>query len=259
MSPLFGMLDWIALTVWLGLWIGYLIFSDVHARGRISLVGSLYPIRRLWMRQTLQRQNRIQDAALLGNLMHSATFFSSTTLLILGGILAALGTLDKGLGAVTNLPWIVGLPFAAKQSAALLEAKTFVMLLIFVHAFIRFTWSLRQFNVVCMVMGALPSYPGCGQDPEAIAMADNAAALSELAGDHFAHGLRSYYNAVPVLLWFVHPLLMLASALIITGVIYYMDFRSDTVKTLGLPGTGISPYDVSVTSPPATHLDPSDT
>ncbi|TAK91510.1 MAG: DUF599 domain-containing protein [Burkholderiaceae bacterium] len=218
--------DLFSLLLWLGCWLGYLWFAHVRAQSRASLLSTLRTYRKLWLRNTLERDNRIADASLVHNLMQSATFFSSTTLLIMGGLLAFLGASEK------NLDLLSSLPFAKQQTESLLEIKVLVMLLIFVHAFLRFTWSVRQFNVVCIFIGAFPNDENRMQDPAALDMAERAGNLAGYAGEHFTQGLRSYYYALPVMLWFINPLLFVLASVTITLVVYFMEFHSSTVAAL---------------------------
>jgi uncharacterized membrane protein len=221
--------DWLVLLFWLAQWVGYVYWAERSSNHRPSLIGSIHPLRHLWMRNSLQRENRIADASLVGNLMQSSTFFSSTTLLILGGLVALLGTAEKGVNIVSSIP------FAVRPTYEAVEFKTVVMLFVFVHAFIRFTWSLRQFNVVCIVIGALPARASPEQHKgTTAALVETGTRLSEIAGGHFTQGLRSYYYSVPVLLWYVNAWLFAAASLTITVAIYYMEFRSATVAALAL-------------------------
>ncbi len=68
--------------------------------------------------------------ALLSNLMNSATFFSSTTLLALGGLMALFGSVEKSAEIIESLP------FAQRTSQALLEAKVISLILLFVYSLI---------------------------------------------------------------------------------------------------------------------------
>ena len=54
----------------------------------------------------------------------------------------------------------------------------------------------------------------------------------ELAGDNFIKGLRSYYFAIPVLGWFVHPWLYIIGSLGVSATIYWMDFHSKTLEAM---------------------------
>ena len=80
--PDFQVLDRIALAVFVLGWLGYGPF--IHAfRTRPSITSRMGDVRRAWMFAMLGRDNRIIDASLIGNTMHSATFFASTTMIAL--------------------------------------------------------------------------------------------------------------------------------------------------------------------------------
>jgi uncharacterized membrane protein len=219
-----GTLDWIGLALLVALWSGYSVWAARAQTHAPSLMTSLARYRRVWMREAYRRENKMTDVALTGSLMQSATFFSSTTLLILGGLFAVLGTVEKSAELVRSLP------FATRTSQELLEMKALALTLVFVYAFFRFTWSMRQFNLVNILIGAFPA-----QREHQVAddrMIEQAARLNELAGRNFTHGLRSYYYAVPLMLWLINPWLLAIGAVVITGVTWYMEFRSPTVRAL---------------------------
>jgi uncharacterized membrane protein len=219
-----GRVDFVGLALWALLWIGYVAWAALATRRGPSLMSSLARYRRAWMRQAYLRDNRITDVALVGSLMQSATFFSSTTLLILGGLFALLGTIEKSAEVVASLP------FATRTTQDLLEVKALALTLVFVYAFMRFTWSLRQFNLVSIVLGAYPSQrEHLVPDDRLI---DQAGRLNELAGANFTQGLRAYYFAIPLLLWLINPWLLAAGSIAITAATWYMEFKSATVRAL---------------------------
>lgn len=236
-------LDWAALAVWAALWLGFSWFARSRGPGAGDLNAIMARYRHVWMRLSWRRENRITDIALMGNLMHSATFFSSTTLLVLGALFAFLGTVEQVPDVVET---VSKLPFAARTSQHLLEAKAFALTLVFVYALLRFTWALRQFNLCCILIGAFggdPDAPRAGGAPSAGPSLEaeqtlRAGRLNELAGVNFAQGLRAYYFSVPLLAWLINPWLMLASALLITLATYYMEFRSATVRVLAAADSG---------------------
>jgi len=47
----------------------------------------LHNVRVLWMRSMLMRDNRIADSSLIGHVIHSASFFASTSLIAIGALL----------------------------------------------------------------------------------------------------------------------------------------------------------------------------
>ncbi len=231
-SPLMNALslfDWLALALWGGCWAIYALIADKLAIGKDSLMSSSVKYRRMWMHSSYQRENRMADIATIGNLMHSATFFTSTTLLILGGLFALIGTIEKSSEVVQGV--VQGLPFAVRTNEALLEAKAVVLTLTFVYAFLRFTWTIRQFNLLNILIGAWSPIEHKNSSEEHLI--EKSARLSELAGANFTHALRAYLYAVPLLLWIVNPWLFVIGTLGITLVTYLSEFKSETVKALG--------------------------
>lgn len=217
-------LDLIAFLVFVGCWFGYDWFAKRHANDRPSLLTVMNPFRERWFRQTLTRENRIVDSALVSNLLHSATFFSSTTILVLGGLLALFGSVEKSVEVFENLP------FAQRTSQQLLEAKIVLLILLFIYALVKFTWSVRQFNFVTILIGAVSPHNSIGDEDKSIAM--RAAGILKLAGENFGQGLRAYYFALAALLWFVQPLFFIAGTVIVTVMLYRMEFHSRTLDVL---------------------------
>jgi uncharacterized membrane protein len=222
-------LDWIALALWGASWAIYALIADKMAIGKDSLMSSSVKYRRKWMRESYQRENRMPDIATIGNLMHSATFFTSTTLLVLGALFALIGTIEKSAEVVEGV--VQGLPFAVKTNETLLEIKAVVLTLTFVYAFLRFTWTIRQFNLLNIMVGAFPAH--LEHRPIDEPLIEKAARLAELAGGNFTHALRAYYYAVPLLMWIVNPWLFVIGTIGITVATYSSEFRSETVKALG--------------------------
>jgi uncharacterized membrane protein len=224
-----SLLDWLALGLWACAWAVYALIADKLAIGKDSLMSSSVKYRRKWMRESYQRENRMPDIATIGNLMHSATFFTSTTLLIMGGLFALIGTIEKTGDLVQGV--VQGLPFAVKTSEDLLEIKAVLLTFTFAYAFLRFTWTIRQFNLLNIMVGAFPAHQA--HHPIDETLIEKASRLAELAGGNFTHALRAYYYAVPLLMWIVNPWLFIVGTLGITVATYASEFRSETVKALG--------------------------
>jgi uncharacterized membrane protein len=225
----FSRFDWMALALWAICWFAYALVADKMAIGRSSLMSSSVKYRRKWMQECYLRDNRMIDIATIGNLMHSATFFTSTTLLILGALFALIGSIEKGADVIGDV--VQGLPFAIKINGALMEMKAVVLALTFVYAFLRFTWSIRQFNLLNIIVGAFPADKENNLRDDGLI--EKAARLSELAGSNFTHALRAYYFAVPILLWIVNPWMFVVGTVGITLATFLTEFKSDTVRALG--------------------------
>lgn len=216
--------DWAALAAFLGAWIGYACVADYSRWGQGNLITTVHALRRRWMQEALRRENRIGDTNLLGNLMRSVTFFTSTTIFILGGLLAVLGAAERAQDILQELP------FAARTGKVFWELKILVLVAAFAYGFFKLTWSIRQFNYCCILLGAAP--PPDGDPAELASAAERAARVANLAGDNFNAGLRAYYFGLAALCWFVHPALFVAATAWVVAVLYRREFRSRTQAAL---------------------------
>ena len=62
--------------------------------------------------------------------------------------------------------------------------------------------------------------------------ARSASGILKLAGENFGQGMRAYYFAVAALMWFVQPLFFIATTLVVTLMLYRMEFHSRTLDAL---------------------------
>jgi len=206
-------------------WAGYTWGAD-HRGPRQSrgLSQATATHREIWMRRMLERENRIVDSTLVGNLMRSVSFFASTTTLIIGGLVAALGAAEQAISVVREIP------FAAPVSPLLWKVKSLLLILIFVYAFFKFTWSTRQFNYCNILIGAAPMVISDADEVEEYAC--RTARLLALAGENFNRGLRAYYFGLAVLSWFINPWLFMAVSGWVVLVLYRREFASRTLRAL---------------------------
>jgi uncharacterized membrane protein len=216
-------LDQIALVWFWACWIGYTYFSEWNARRRPSLLGTMDEYRHRWMRRMLERDNRIVDSSILRNLLSGSNFFASTTILILGGLFAALTSVGKAADVVSNLP------YSQMQTEHMLEIKLLLETIIFVYAFFKFTWSMRQFNFVSIMVGAAPAQ---NKVEEFDAFVERISNVASLAGENNNRGLRAYYFGLTALAWFIHPIALMTASAIVVGILYHREFKSRTLKAM---------------------------
>ncbi|MCU0808761.1 MAG: DUF599 domain-containing protein, partial [Candidatus Contendobacter sp.] len=132
-------------------WIGYTVYANREGRSCRSLIRGTDRMRTVWMERLLEREVRIVDSTLLGNLMQSVSFFASTTIVIIGGLIAALGAVDHAM------QWAnLGLLAPAGREAWTL--KLIALIVVFIYAFFKLTWSIRQFNRCTILIGAAPPH-----------------------------------------------------------------------------------------------------
>ncbi len=142
--------DWAALAWCLAAWVGYAWYSARARRSGATLLATTNKWRIRWMLQATSRDPRVLDGIIVQSLSSSPSFFASATLIIIGGLLALLGTTDKAAEFVREIP------FAARTSMLVFELKVLALMAIFVFAFFRFTWSMRQYTFSALVLGAMP-------------------------------------------------------------------------------------------------------
>lgn len=216
-------LDWVALGWFLAAWAGYGWLSENSRWSQRGLMGVSHRFRLDWAREMLARDMRVSDAALVGNLMQSVSFYANTTIYIIAGLLAVLGALDQAMRFTADLP------FARATSRELAELKLLLLLTVFVVAYFKFTWSLRQFNMLSILIGASPTNPD-GEGRER--MVQRVAMVNSLAGDEFNRGIRAYYFGLAAVAWFVQPWLFLFVTTLVVVVLYRRDFASSVLAAL---------------------------
>jgi uncharacterized membrane protein len=216
--------DGLALGYFLACWIGFGQFSLWRAHASPGLVAALRVFRHRWMERVCQRDNHQSDAAVLGSLVRGALFFASTTVFILGGLFALLGTTEKLIDVVAELP------FPGPSPVWLWDAKAVLLIYIFIYAFFKFTWSAWQYNALSIIVGAAP-------DPKAPPSVSeqyiaSAADVAALAGESFNHGIRAYYFSMAAVAWFLHPVALVIAATWVAYVLYRREFASPTLNAL---------------------------
>lgn len=214
LPPDASLLDVAALIWFFTVWIAFNVAQDYLLRGRWIINQNLHVVRRAWMARMLERDNRMVDAVLVGHTMHSCTFFASTTILILAGLVGSFGVIDKAHDIVMSLT------VATKVSRPFFETKVLLLVGIFAYAFLKFTWALRQFNYCLALIGSAPHPPF--ERSEMLAMAENIADTLSMAVRAFNGGMRSYYFALAALWWFIDPRLFILAA---TGVVLVLGGR----------------------------------
>ena len=217
-------LDAAALALFAAAWAGYQWYSDHSETARPRLGREMDRYTREWLVQMAGRDNRMVDINVMRNLTRSSQFFASTTMLILGALVALMGYAEKAVSVIAELP------FTLQGSERVWEFKILLLLLIFVYAFFKFSWSIRQFGFCSILVGATKKPT---PTPELYAVhTDRAAAILSFANRNFNQGLRAYYFGVAALSWFLHPALMIAITLGVVYVLYQREFRSQTLDLL---------------------------
>ena len=210
-------IDYAALMLALACW---LVFDRLANRPRDGKWASLSRLmdryRSGWMRVMIQRDLRMVDTMIQSAVLQGCTFFASTAILLVGGLLALLGAADQAIAIVRDLP------FAVETTRALWQIKVLVIATVLIYAFFKFAWAYRVYTYCIVVIGSAPVQ----EAPESADAAALAGGLIGLGARHFDRGIRAYYYALAATAWFLHPALFMISTLWVTGVLIRREFRS---------------------------------
>lgn len=218
-------LDAIALLVFLAIWLLYNVLFDGWLRRPNSINAKMIATRKGWMIRMLKRDNRIVDATLIAISIRSATFFASTTILVVAGLIGVISAAESVHGATVNLSKLL-----QGTSQTLFELKVFVLISIFVYAFFKFTWAIRQYTYFSAIIGSAPDYEGGPVDQQ---MAERMALILSHAVWQLNAGIRAYYFALAALGWLIHPVFFITMTVLMTLVLVRRQLYSATAKGIG--------------------------
>ena len=205
-------------------WIGYTIVADHSPYRHHKLTAVMNEYRHRWMIAMMSRDLRMIDTSIVGNILTGVAFFASTTIFVIGGLLATLGASQRAIIAVSELP------FASETSTRLFELKVLLLVAIFIYAFFKLAWSFRLYNNCSVLIGAAPGPPN--SQPVTTGYADMVARLLGLATQHFNLGLRAYFFAMAAVAWILNPFAFILSTTMVVLVVHRREFRSRTVNAV---------------------------
>jgi len=220
----FTVLDTVALGFFFFVWTSHYYIIN-RSRWRVNTItAAMSHMREQWMRNVVSRDETPKDAIIQNGLQQGVLFFASTTVLLIGGMLAALGSAEKGVKVLQELP------FTVPTNAVQFELKVLLILLIFVTAFFKFAWSYRLYNYTFIMIGAAPRTNV--DDAELAHYAKKLSLLHSLAAKHFTTGLNAYFFALAACTWFLNPMLFIAATLWVALVLYRRAFRAEFLRLL---------------------------
>lgn len=221
-------IDYLAICLFLLLWIGFSRLTDGSFNlTRPSLTQLMNGYRRAWLRNSLTRDLKMIDTAIISGLQNGTAFFASTTIF-------ALGSCFPLLGAANSVKTIYGtLPPFFQQGQAAFEFKVVGLAAIFAYSFFKFGWSYRLFNYCSILFGAIPMPRHAAEiQKETERAIERVIELNILAGKHFNAGLRGIFLSIGYIGWFVSPLLLIATTLFVIGVLARRQFFSEARAAL---------------------------
>lgn len=207
-------------------WVGYAHYASRRGLDTPCLASVLHLYREHWMQRMLLRENRIADANVIGSLERNASFFASSTLIILAGVLTALGS-DRAASLLADVPLV------QPVSRGLFELKLLGLGIVFVYAFFTFSWCMRQYNFAAVLVGSAPLLGEEGTtEQELQAFAKRTARVVSMAANQFNFGLRAYYFAMAILAWFLNPWCFMLASTAVVGILYRREFHSEVLQVM---------------------------
>lgn len=209
-------LDWVALIFLVVAWLLIGLRIDHPSAKHPSVTIIMSERRREWMRVFVTRDPRIFDSQILSSLRQGTSFFASTCILAIGGVLALVGNTESLTGVaaeVSDMPVPV----------VIWQLKLGVVALFLANAFLKFVWANRVFGYCAVTMASVPNDP---TDTRAYPRAAQAAELNIRAAINFNRGLRSMYFALSALAWLLGPYVLILATLCTVWVLWSREFAS---------------------------------
>ncbi|QUJ76396.1 DUF599 domain-containing protein [Sulfitobacter albidus] len=217
-----GALDLLAVALLVIPWalIGWRIDHATAKRPSVSMIMANY--RREWMHRMIARDVRIFDAQVIATLRQGTSFFASTSVIAIGGVLALLGNADRVAGLAEDLT-------ATRDPAILWEIKLLLIVVFLTNGFLKFVWSNRLFGYCSVIMAAVPNDV---TDPAGPEYARKAGELNVTAARSFNRGLRSIYMALASVAWLAGPFALIVASFVTCVIIWRREFASQSRAAL---------------------------
>ena len=120
-----------------------------------------------------------------------------------------------------------------EQPRLVFDLKVMTLISIFAYAFFRFSWSMRQYTFVALVIGSMPHADEFESGKHNRAhFAKRASRMLGLAAETFNDGLRAYYFAFAVIAWFFSPVALFIATIMVILILYSREYRSDVLSVL---------------------------
>lgn len=204
----------------------YLRYTYLRSRDTPCLAFAMHRFRKQWIRMALTRDNRIADTNIVANLERNVSFFASSSLLVLAGLVTLLSASDTALGMLNEIP------FSDQSSRGEWEVKVLLLVFLFVYAFFKFTWALRQYGLVSVMIGAAPENSLKPGREEILKHVDSISKMASKASGNFNNGLRSYYFSMAALGWFINAWVLILLSIFIVFILYRREFKSETLTIM---------------------------
>lgn len=234
--------DLAAAVLYLTAWIGYGPAMAVLGREH-SINADMSAVRARWMRHmALRRDQRLIDGQLAGHLLSSASFFTSSNLIL---IAATAGVLFGGDRAYIVLR---GLPVVAHAPRMLFTLKIALITVTLARSLLDFIWSIRQLNYCLALIGAAPDR---AQEARLLRYGGLVGGVLNMALSTFNSGVRGYYFALAAAAWVFGPAALAGATAGAVALLGYRQLGSATARHIRLARAELEAVDAEGFSPAA--------
>jgi uncharacterized membrane protein len=215
-----SILDFAALAYFVIAWLGYAPYIRWREKRGLGVGTAMVDHRRDWMDALLGREMKDVDTAIVGHIMSTASFFASTTVIVIAALLGVL------INAGPSAQGTVGTWLAIPMPNAF-QIKIGLVVIIAYYAFQSFTWAIRQANFAAVMIGAAP--PAASLDVELRRrLAVSMGSIITGVATSYDSGVRAYYFALGGITWIVSPIWFI---LVTTGVVSLLLYRQTNSRT----------------------------
>ncbi len=223
MTAPWSAIDLIAVLYFLTAWLGYAPLLRRIATRRKLVGAAMVDMRLAWMSAMLDRDMRVSDASLIGHVMSSVSFFASTTVIIIAGLIGILGNIEvHAQSAANEATWWL--------TRSLLEIKLALVLIVMAYAFQTFAWAIRQLAYSLVLIGAAPAKP---VEPVVRShYASNVAAVITQGAEAYDNGIRAYHFALGAVTWIAGPVALIVATTAVLALLWLRQTKSRTALAL---------------------------
>lgn len=208
-------MDLAALVYFMIAWLAYAPFVRWREKRMLGVGTAMVNHRRDWMDALLGRDMKVADTAIVGHIMSTASFFASTTVIVIAALLGVLINIGKNAPGVVE-PWWLAIPMPDA-----LQIKIGLILVVAYYAFQSFTWAIRQANFAAVLMGAAPQSASLDIELRQRLAVSMGSIITGVATS-YDNGMRAYYFALGGITWIISPILFI---LVTTGVVALLLYR----------------------------------
>jgi uncharacterized membrane protein len=170
-----------------------------------TLMGRHRQVRALWVRMRGGRDRELEVVQAMRNLIMAASLLASTAVLVAGALLGAVFSGAAPSGFVTSLNSL------GVDSPIVWEVKALLLAAVYFGVFVSFTLAIRSFSYVGLMV------PSDEIGPEEVDEEMERGALG------FSLGIRGFYISLPLILWLLGPLWMLAGTVLLVVFLRQID------------------------------------